>query len=369
MRLAEIADEERIRNYFNSAPMKGERFSIRVLRNPDFFRLLKFDSETAFSFLIESEKKELFGLGSCTFRECYLDGRRERVGFLRDMRVSFDRRPLRVWRDFLVGLTKSSSLLGETQNTYFLTSILDDNRAAQRALVHQDKNSFLYEKAASFKMVNLAGRIPFGSKISSSTFNTVRGSELEKLALETFLDEQNQKKEFGYCFRKELDRRLRDWEGLTLSSFWILKNKSGQIIASMAPWNPKSARQCMVEKMPPILNWIAKLMPFSKWLFLPALGKFLDTIYLTHLEFDAQLSKKQKEEALQLMIQSYLADTKPPKWQMLSFCDFDAEPLRDVLKQTFFIQTISLSLYLVRHRDSPAIPLPLSRPGFEMALW
>jgi len=371
LRLAAESDEERLRHYFHSASLSGQRFGLRVLRMPNFSKLLKFDAEKHFSFFGEGEDQKIIGMASATFRPAYLEGAPIQVGFLRDMRISFDRRAVRLWRDFLEALTKHSARLSETGGAaYFLTTILDDNRFAQRALVSQSRSEYLYEPAASFRMVNLVAKKPrlFKAKLRGYTIQPASSSDRSELV--EFLERQNQAKTFGYCFKDfEFERRLKDWEGFSLSSFWLARDASHKIVTCFAPWNVNSARQSKVEKLPWTLRFLSSYLPLSRFMFLPRLGQVLDNHYLTHLEFDSGLSVSEKSKLLAEMIIRYQTSIQSSQWQLISFCDFDSESLRHGLNQDFALQTVPLTLYLVRHRDTPPLSLPLSRPGFEMALW
>jgi hypothetical protein len=357
--IAVAADNREILGFYESSPMEGGSFSIRSVRSPDFFQFLRYHSDQQRVILRRDGRRALSGLAAITIRDGYVDGASEPVGYLGDLRLSFDRSTIRLWRDCYGDCLKE----GGVKNFY--TVVIDSNRRAALALASGKGSPFVYEPIAPYWMVNVFLRFPLMPEPFAPGIEVRPAWESDLPALRDFLDREARSRAYGYAFGQgELARRLAKWDGFSLADFVVAEEK-GRIRGCFAGWSPSRAKVNVIERIPRALRM---LRPLHSMVNLPREGGALHTTYLTHLEFDSSLPITRRRAVFAAMFAWYYRNRRDPFAHMVSFSDYRSESLHSGLTG-YAKQMIPMTLYRVRHRDdsSPA-PKGSERPGFEMAL-
>ncbi|MCP4135041.1 MAG: hypothetical protein GY754_28965 [bacterium] len=379
-RMAKPEDNQKILNFYNSFSMEGGAFKIAFRKEPDYFRFLSYESPKHHVFLMENNDKEIEAMASMIVRPCYINGEVDRVAHISDLRVvsKAQRKNKFRWRDFSLAICEQGEKIREFEKCrYYLGSYVDANKQAKDVISSFDA-PYATSDVANYRMVSLLARkLPkvFGRKssVSDLKITITRAREEDREELKGFLDRQSRKRTFGYVYSGkdgELERRIRDWDGFTIASFYVARNTAGTIIGCCAPWDPTTGRRIVVDTFPGSLVFLAKVVKLLGK-NVPDPGDELKTLYLTTMEYDYSLSTKQKRHILNAMIDEVYKTGIMKEYHVLAFCDYKKESIAAGLKKDYFVESTSTVLYQLHARDSEevireselAVP-----PGHEMCL-
>jgi hypothetical protein len=379
-RLATPADNARILDFFERSPMHASAFDVQYLRRPDFFKLLRFQSDRAFAFLTEDARGAVRGIGTVSLRPGWMDGRPTTIGYLGDLRVAFDRNLIRAWRSLFVELLAHAPEIEEFADcTHWFTTVIDGNRAALAALLNEHgarpagrRSRRSIQPAlvpiGPFTMRNLIMRLPMVGRVRPTHFQVCDAREADRGMLTTFFEEENRRLALG--FRGELARRLSCWDGLSIDDF-VYATDGRDVVACVAPWSPSSAKQTVVSRLPRALRLVgrgARALPGSP-LRVPEPGEPLRTPYLTHLTFASSLPPDARARVFRRMLDRLFDRWQGADWHCVALCDFDAWNLGRALRG-FIQQTVPITVYAVvpAERSREAGRLVNGPPAFEMAM-
>ncbi len=379
-RLATAADNARILDFFERTPMHTSAFDVQYTRRPDFFRLLRYQSDRAFVMLTEDQGGDISSLATVSLRPGWVDGQPTTIGYLGDLRVRFDRRTSVEWRRLFADLVTRTATIEELADcTHWFTTVLDGNRAALAALgarPHRSAGSRQRPPQPSlvpigpFTMRNLIMRLPLvGRSLAPGSWQVFDASPATAPALTAFFEEENQRVPFG--FRGELARRLLRWDGLSLGDFVYAADEHG-IAACVAPWSPSAAKQTIVSRVPAMLRLIgrgARAMPSSP-IRVPEAGEPLRMPYLTHLTFAARLTPDIRARVFRSLLDRLFDRWHGADWHCVAMCDFAAWNLGRALGG-FVQQTVPITVYAVMppgRTEESRQPPTACPPAFEMAM-
>ena len=131
IRSARQSDNGQLLNLFSSVPMEGD-LVLSTRRDPDFFALYNMQGGSAECLVAETEG-DLTGVGTFLIRPGWLDGRKQPVGYLGDLRTCFSARRSAVVAKYYQETFATMSYRYDCK--VFLTAILASNHAALNALV------------------------------------------------------------------------------------------------------------------------------------------------------------------------------------------------------------------------------------------
>jgi hypothetical protein len=373
LRLASQNDNERILKFFERSPMHTSAFDVLYRRQPDFFKLLQFQSDRVFVVINENTKSEVCGVGTISLRPGWINGSPTIVGYLGDLRSSSGKQNSRVWRSFFSAIISRSSEIEEISDcTHWYTAVLDNNREALIALRPRKGQPALIP-IGPFTMRNIITRFPMAKRFeASSNWKIYHANTGDTEVLKDFFEEENRHIPLG--FRGEMERRLSHWEGLSIENFIYVRDTKG-IVACVAPWLPTTAKQTFVSHLPislRLLGFVAKLFPTIP-IRIPAAGEEIRSPYLTHLTFASRLTSDERADVFRVMLDFLFDRRRYSNWHCISVCDFQTWNLGRALKG-YFQQTIPITVYAIvspnsfdsKNGDSVADnPLP---PAFEMAM-
>jgi hypothetical protein len=334
---------------------------LRIDRGPDFFALLRCQGEDSFVFIYEDAKGEIRGVASIVLRDGYIHGEIRRVGYLADLRTQFAREPLRIWRKLFAELLKEP-VREFAGCTHWVTAVIDENRAADRALIKTKKGEHRYDPLTPYWMVNVFAKV---LPVKSPDGIRVRSADIpDERRIREFLESENRAQAFGFDFKNEFTRRFKTWGGLRIQDFWLAEDRTGKILACTAAWSPSHSKRNVVDRLPFSLRALRPFLP------VPARGEAVRSVYMTHLILSSSLSTSEKKQAFLALFSDFYRANRRSDLHMVSFCDFAALKLHSVLG-SYLKQAIPMSLYVVRPRSSAPeqwSPDELITPGFEIAL-
>jgi|GEM_PF-1880172 len=408
-------DNPKIQAFYNSMAMTSEKFSVHTKKEPDYFRFLAYAADNHHVFGYPNAQGELEGMVSLIVRPCYIGGRPDRVGHFLDLR--FKRRKERTikgdWKELGLGFTRFGSRVEEaegcriyhgsyiTTNIYATASIGKDAHAKagpkktekpvperKAAPAPPEKatatpapasEAFRVSNLATYQAINIYARKPW-KILSLGSFGKSReklmvtqGTEKDIEPLKAFLDRQNRPKTFGYIYAGpsgELERRLRRWDGLSMSSFFIARDLSGKILGAFGAFDPGRGRQLYIDALPPEKERLAKLGAMAG-LKVPRPNENIDILYLTSLELDHDLTPDLRLSVFDRLLSALFRSGIPRRYHIVSFCDYNKQSLLEVVSGGYMYDATPVLLYQLHspeatevYRESDMV-LP---PGHEMVL-
>ncbi len=353
VRLGRLEDNDAILEFYASVAMDAGEIDLRYERGPCFFDFLSCQGERGFVIIFERDEpgRRVGGVATISVRACLHEGRETRVAYLADLRLSprLERRPrlqFRKWYETLVTTARQNTDLGESGLMY--SAILDKNRIALQSLV-REKGDVLYAPVHRYQGVSVFGRWPWaGLRGRKHSWNLTEQSNFSDALLISFLQKCNRAKMFGYAFPQELEFRKLKWPGLSRHPFLLVKDGQGKTMASALPWDGSSLRQAVIEKIPWRLKVASHMLPLIQGRHVRE-HDVLKSLYLTHLEFDPDLSANERGLALQMILDSIFCEGRFRGYHMLNFIEHESRPVLAYLKG-YYAQCTPATLYQVMDR-------------------
>jgi hypothetical protein len=355
--VATPADNKQLCLFYSAMPMKGEQYSIKFVKDPDYFKFLKYESKIHFPMVVKNDEGRVETMGSLSIRPCYIDGKVDYVGHFADLRVmpKSMRKTKSDWKTFSINLLAHKSEIDELKGCrYLLGSYVMSN--VQAVTAFKERSPIGISEIARYQMVSILGQPLKAPGVKS--FNeagmkvTVSiGQDSDIHELREFLDAQNKKRMLGYVFsgeHDELARRFQDWDDFSISSFFIARDESGKIAGCFGVWNQTRGRRLIIDKFPEELAREAAKI-FNK---APKEGEELEILYLTTLELSNALTIEQKKYVFNEMLDLLYEKGIPKAYHMVSFCDYDRESIIGGMEKDYILQTTPTHLYQMVHPDS-----------------
>jgi hypothetical protein len=344
VRVAQSSDNDALLEFFHRTQMRGKAFDLFYDRSPDFFAFLHLHSQDFRVLIYENEHRQIQAVATFLFRLGWIDGKLQRVCYLGDLRIGFDRRVLAFWRKAYSEIISSRLHIQELSKVQaFYTVLIMQNKQAQKSLLEAKRVQYRYDRVTDYHMVNVL----FPKKIFlRTTAENLQSSDLSELVR---FYENNQGSCFAdYLWPEEITQRLEKWPQFSIKNFLVVK-KDQQILAATALWSPSTFKKIKLSRPP----W---------WWRLLGRGEDLRIGYLSHLKFAKNLDPKERQDCFHQMLTK--AWSQKQEFQILSYCSFDQVPLEAT---GFFSQKIPMSIFEVTDIHSK-LCLPRKDYGFEMAL-
>lgn len=366
LRRATVDDGAAMCDLFARVPMETE-LALSIRRDPDFSALLRLQSDDWECWVAEEEGR-VQAMASLVFRDGYLGGELRRVGYLGDLRLSPDVQGRHLLnRVYGPTLAESARARGCAAS---LTAVIASNERALRALTVQNRRQRAmprYTPLRDFRIRNVHLALPRFPQ--GSAFRVRRATEADIPALAAFLDADARRRPFGQPMPEaELRRRLREWPGLRIDSFYLAENASGELVGCLALWDAAPVKRTIVaayrggmRRVKMGYDLAARLLRFPR---LPDPGQELRYLYATH-----QAVPSRDPAVLRALLERAYADHRRSGYVLLSFFAPEGDPL-DPAFRGFQFTDLPARLFVVTPPgvDPPAECLAPGRPGFEMAL-
>lgn len=351
--------DEKVRTFFHQAPMTGKGMQLLYWREPSFKAFLDCHSNRTFIFYVESPEGLIEGAGTIVIRPAMVNGIRESVGYLGDLRVDNIRRWGRYWRDFYLDLMKAAPQITEFGGArFFYTAILHQNTKARKAL---GESKIGYHPYHHYQMINILKQwVPVIDKFKTKTWNDVPLSELEN-----FYFSSNLNKPLGWVIDEtysEIQWRIKNWHGFKKSDGIVLSDKDG-IAISAAFWSPSPLKKIIVKQLPReqkfLMNVLGAVLP------MPQEGEELRCLYLTTLDRRSGLSENDWKCGMRQLVKIGLRIARERGFHCLSLAEFTEN---EFSLWPFIALKTKLELYLVDPINNPCSEFSRDIPGFEMGL-
>ncbi|UJR81094.1 hypothetical protein [Sandaracinus amylolyticus] len=357
-RLATEADNDAIVRFYDRRAMGTAAFEVGYRRGPDFFALLRCQSDRHVVIVCESAG-EIRGVGTITVRDGWAHGAPVKVAYLGDLRIAQDRRLLVSWRRAYGALVAHASEIEELDRaSVFVTAVMDANTLARAALIERrGKGGPTYLPLAPFRMQSVLARWPLWPRPRLRDVRVRAATSGDREALEAFYESRQRARFAG--FRGDFARRLRAWPGHAIERFVIAEDARSAIIGCVAPWSPSPAKETFVSRVPPHLARAGRVL--EPWIRVPKDGETMKILYLTHLEAE-------RPDVLRAMIDLVRERTRDERAHFVALPEYAQFALGDALRP-YVVESVPITLYSVHAPGFDGAPIALDRaPGFEMAL-
>lgn len=335
-------------------------------RDPDFFGLLELHGGPQDVWVMEDQDGLIGGCGSVSVRPGLVEGSREMVGYLGDLRSRPGFRGVRhLPRLYRMALEWARD---HHQAELFYTVIFDDNRIARRALVDRKQHRAeqpSYRVMTPFAMTS----VQFTTRKGRARGRVDEAAERDGPELLEFLARAQRRRLMGELIDEAwLERRLGTWPGLGLDSFLLARDGAGRIVGTVAPFDPGELKRTRVLGYYEHMRWIrlafdlaASVGRFPK---LPEPGEFFRFAFLSHLEVEGDDPAILRD----LLLEAYRR-LRPRGLHFMSAMIPRGSPLEAAFRG-FLVQRTNMTLYGVTLNQGRFAELDLrtERPGFEMAL-
>ncbi|MBY0414816.1 MAG: hypothetical protein K2Q18_11650, partial [Bdellovibrionales bacterium] len=367
--VAHISDNDAILDFYHQTSLSSSESEIHYSRGQDFFAFLKERSKDFLVLLLKDDEGQIQGMGVISFRNGYINGQLQTIGYLGDLRVKMNRKLIREWRSMYADLMKHSPYLRETfYCRYYQTVLIDENLESQNNLAMTKIKHLAYNRILGYEMVNIIGRF----KLRTSKENSRFGSLEDRNIVLEFLKENSPKDFFAHDWNLELEHRLSTWKDFDMSSLILAFEKSKLVAVSMV-WNPIGNKQVSIDKIPTfikVFHTLVKLLPFFELKALPIEKKPLEILYLNQLIFSKNLTEKSKKK----LTHEFIRVALKKKCHMVAYADFENEKFLENAWE-FVMNKMAMALYSVHFKEGENnIQNPIEwkkdspTPTFDMSL-
>lgn len=194
------------------------------------------NKETQTILCIDKAKNEIVGIGARCIRDAYVDGKKQQIGYLANLRGT-DR--LRGSTLLFRGYEYLHKLHGDGKAVFYTTCILEDNKTAQRILTSGLPGLPVYEEYGKLQtfLIPIYGCF---SKPLTSPVTKANPEDMHKLA--EFINEQNALFNFSPCYTINEIRH---------KNLFIYKH-NGKIMGVAGVWDQSSYKQTVIASIEPM---------------------------------------------------------------------------------------------------------------------
>jgi hypothetical protein len=353
--LATEEDDEAIRRLLRENPMGGE-IRLSFEREPDYFRSTQIagaDEQTILGF----ERGRLIGLGRCSVRDRYVNGRVRRVGYLSDLRLDssaqgrFDllRRGYRFFRE----------LHRIHPADFYFTSVAADNFRSLRFLERGLPGMPIYDPLADFVTLLISVPRPArrATQLQAQGRKFMAGSAADVSALAGLLNSHARQYNLAAAWDEEKIRSL-EHHGLSPASFQLLVD-GGRVVAGGALWDQRRFRQIVIRgygrrlaRVRPWLNLVAGVLGGPQ---LPRAGSTLAHGFLSPLAVSPD-----DRQALLALIESSRSVAANHGLACLTLGFAMNDPRLEMVRSQFRCREYKNRLFRVRWKDADSTDITLN---------
>ena len=352
-------DNEKLLHYFTQSHFPGA-VTVRMRRMFNFFNQYRIQSPDFVTYMLLNDKDEIEALASLIFREAWIEGKQETIGYATDLRVSSSRKAVLTWSQHFLPVIEEAR--AERGCRYIFTSVAASQRQAYNAFIRPRSirrlmpRYYLYRR---FEIVSLHGLWPMHERpLASVSIKNATEKDFDELS--EFIVSQSQSRPLHYFesknqFRDSLER----WRDLYIENFLIAKDVKGNILGTVAPWSPQQIQKMYAVKYDDSARNLKEILQLFSWLGvshpLPRTNGELKVRHLTHLY-------ARNPDVFYALL--YRAFKESKKDETLVYSHFDSD-LLSMPPKGFISATQKFGLYAIL---SPSDPQPeFLKPSF-MAL-
>lgn len=195
----------------------------------------------------DKENGSICGMGCCIIRKAFINGQVKKVGYLSAMKISSKYKGLLYMMKDMYGFIYENTK--DLVDIYY-TTILEDNKKAQKLLEKKRKNMPIYHYEGDYR-VYLFAKGAFKLRRQSTSLKGYKFDASSKAEIEEFYKEHLKKYNFS-----PIDTKL---HGLKAKDFFTLKDETGNIVAACGLWDQRDYKQYIVTSYGGIYKYLSRL--------------------------------------------------------------------------------------------------------------
>jgi len=263
---ANIDDADGILEILEENPFPGGVSLIYTRRPNPYLSYASEGDETVLAVCRDLDNGQIAGLGVCSIRELYVNGKVEKVGYLEGLRVRAE------YRTQIIRIPEGYNYIFEQCRkrdvSYYITTILEENLIAQKFLEKRRRNMPDYNYVGNYEVLTFMGRktakLPGGYEFRAATSSDI--PNMVKL-----LNDYGCKYQFHPVINEELFNK---YPGLSVDNFQVLL-LNNEIVACGAIWNQQSFKQYVVKSYAGVFKLLYNVSRLFRLAVLPPVGGYL----------------------------------------------------------------------------------------------
>ncbi len=333
-------DNDRICSFFNSIELPGD-VDLRLERK-DFFQPYRLQSEDYSTYLLINDANEIEASASLVFREGFLGGQRQTIGYATDLRVSNSRRAILSWAQHFMPLLEAEKQ--ERGCHYVFTVVAQIQKQAYNAFIRPRLTRRplpRYHLFRSFRMVSVHGILPWAPKPLNTIFlREGIDSDLHLIANYLASRQSNGVLHFSNDEAGALSNLSR-WPGLKPENFILAFDFHRRLVGCVALWDSDNLQKVYAmayhRRAKVLYDSVKGLSVLRLAKSLPKPGRALHFSYLVHFRAD------NPDIFHSLLHASY----KTSPHQFVSYAHFDGD-LAFTPPRTMITASLKAGLYCIQ---------------------
>jgi hypothetical protein len=244
-------DNEQLLHFFAKSRVPGS-IELQMRRMFSFFNQYRLQTDDYTTYLLLNNKDEIEALASMLYREAWLDGTKQTIGYATDLRVSQNRRAILEWSKHFLPILEEER--AKRNCTYTFSVLAHSQRQAYNALIRPrnlKRKLPRYYQYRKFELISLHGLWPFHRKPLPG-IRVRPAQEKDRDQLRSYLVAASQKKPLHYIHEPEdFDKAISRWRDLYLENFLLAEDSSGNIIGAGASWSPDQVQKIYAQTYSP----------------------------------------------------------------------------------------------------------------------
>jgi hypothetical protein len=342
-RQATVDDGKEMLEILEEADFQGD-LSIIYTRRPNPVRSFNAEGDDVLIMICQTiDTKEIVGFGVCTIREHYLNGQREKVGYLSGLRIK------KVYRGipFLLinAYQELIEIIRSKEVSHLYTTVLDDNAKVQQMFEKKRKSFPYYVPITDYTVFCATTRL---KKQCTGLYEHRRATEEDLPQLLAFVNAKGSQQDLYPNIKKE-DLLGQTKLGLHFKHYYIaIERQGGNILAAFYVWRQDARKQHILHEyngMYKLLKHVGPLLPYLGYPKLPKEGTELSYYYLSYYAYE-----EEQLIAAEELIQ-YIASMNDTNYFLIGMVQ--ADPLYQVMQKMAKI-TYGSRVYMVDYLKTEA---------------
>ena len=342
--LAAPADGRELLEILEDAPFKGN-ISLLYTRRPDAYQsFMREGPHVDIVVCRDCDRGKIVGFGVCALRQLFVNGMPQTVGYLFGLRTRQEY--MRKFPLLHKGYAMISELHQEKRMSFYLTTILEENRYAQRLLEKRRASMPAYLPYGAYTVYTMFQRKKARApNMHPWKFRQAQSSDIHRLV--DFISEHGRALQF-FPVLQEQDLQSRVLPGLGIEHFYLLLDEHDDILAAGALWDQATYKQYVLQGYDGFFKMLVPVSRLFPLIGFPALPSPRSTLRFFTLSFWAV--KHQEPEIFRHFLRAISHVGREYPFFLVGL--HDRNPLGRIIERSPHIRYVS-RLYLVSWNAEP----------------